>query len=74
MSKTKQVLELHSPDYNSRTERVEGLAQKCHYCCGNGWFWGVDELGESEKQPCKMCNGKGLLKPFITVEWKAVTE
>lgn len=72
MSKTKQILELTSPSMNTMRERIMGLPQQCNYCCGNGWFWGRDELGEAEKIPCPMCGGCRQLQPEITVEWKGV--
>ena len=73
MSKTKQVLELSSPSMKTKHERLTGLVQQCNYCCGNGWFWGLDEWGESEKHPCPLCGGAGSLRPEITIEWKGVT-
>lgn len=72
MSKTKQILELSSPSMKTLREHVVGLVQRCNYCCGNGWFWGTDEWGESEKQPCPLCGGTGQLRPEVTIEWKGV--
>lgn len=70
MSRTKQILEISAPNIKSTTEHLEGAAQKCNYCSGNGWFWGVDEFGQNRKDPCPICGGTGVLKPLITIEWK----
>ncbi|QFQ13086.1 hypothetical protein C7Y71_008685 [Pseudoprevotella muciniphila] len=72
MSKTKQILELSSPSIKTLREHVVGMVQRCHYCCGSGWFWGTDEFGESEKLPCPLCGGAGQLRPEVTIEWKGV--
>ena len=73
MSKTKQILELDSPTLKTRSERLTGLAQQCNYCCGSGWFWGLDEFHETVKQPCPMCGGAGRIVPEITIEWKSIS-
>lgn len=72
MSKTKQILEISSPTMKTVRERLTGLVQQCNYCCGNGWFWGRDEYGESIKNPCPICEGTGKMRPEITIEWKTV--
>lgn len=73
MSKTKQVLELSSPSVKSVEERMTGVAQQCNYCCGNGWFWGRDDLGESIKDPCPLCMGSGSVEAEITIRWRPVS-
>lgn len=70
MSKTRQILDLSSPTIETGHERIIGLAQQCNYCCGNGWFWGLDEYHESVKVPCPICNGAGKVIPEIDIEWK----
>lgn len=72
MSKTKQVLELSSPTVKTKHEHIVGMAQRCNYCSGGGWFWGTDEWGERVKEPCPMCGGAGAMVPEITVDWKPV--
>lgn len=73
MSKTKQILELNSPTLKTRHERLTGLVQQCNYCCGNGWFWGMNELHETVKDPCPMCGGAGWMIPEITIEWTPIS-
>lgn len=72
MSKTKQILELSSPTIKTTHEHLVGLVQQCNYCCGNGWFWGLDEYRESIKVPCPICGGTGKVRPEITVDWKPI--
>lgn len=72
MSKTKQILEISSPTMKTIRERLTGLVQQCNYCCGNGWFWGMDEYGEPVKDPCPLCGGSGQMRPEIVIEWKPV--
>ena len=72
MSKTKQIIELTSPSLKSRHETLKGLSQPCHYCSGGGWFWGADDWGEPEKHACPLCNGRGKLRPVITIDWEPV--
>ena len=72
MSRTKQVIDLSSPSMNNRVEKLVGIPQSCGYCQGNGWFWGLDDLGQSVKNECPLCGGSGMLVPEITVEWKPV--
>lgn len=72
MSKIRQILELSSPTVKTKHERIIGLAQLCNYCCGNGWFWGMDENREFIKVPCPICGGTCKVRPEITVEWKPI--
>jgi len=72
MSKTRQILDLSSPTIKTRHERIIGFVQQCNYCCGNGWFWGLDEYHETIKAPCPICEGTGKVRPEITVEWKPI--
>lgn len=74
MSRTRQILELSSPTAKTRHERLTGLVQQCNYCCGNGWFWGLDEFRESVKAPCPMCEGAGMMRPEIEINWKPITK
>ena len=55
-------------------ERVVGMPQQCNYCCGSGWFWGEDTLGEAVKEDCPLCKGSGMLRPVVTIDWEAVTD
>ena len=72
MSRTRQILELSSPTVKTRHERLTGLVQQCNYCCGNGGFWGLDEFRESVKVPCPMCEGAGMMRPEIEINWKPI--
>lgn len=74
MSRVKQVIELESPSLNSRHQQLTGLVQTCNYCCGNGWFWGRDQCGDSVKTECPMCHGAGQMRPMITIDWETVCE
>lgn len=75
MSKQQPVLFIQPPMFPKElpTERIEFGGFKCTYCHGNGWFWGMDDYGESVKEECPVCHGKKRLKAVVTVEWKEET-
>lgn len=72
MSRVRQIIELDSPTLKCKRQQLTGLVQKCNYCSGNGWIWGIDEFGEGVKVKCPMCQGTGMMRPTITINWESV--
>lgn len=69
----KQDTVIIKPDSRMRklgTEQFSYFGYTCPYCSGNGFFWGVNELGERVKQACSLCRGKKELDAVVTVEWR----
>ena len=58
------------PSYKGLTETIVSGGYKCEYCQGNGYFWAEDGH-EHVKDPCPVCNGSGILKAVVTIEWKS---
>lgn len=71
MSKIDRMVKLTPPRINPTIERLVSEEHPCGYCNGNGFFWGLDAYGESEKTPCPICKGRKTVDAIITIEWKA---
>lgn len=71
MSKISKVMEITPPRGRVTTERLVSKGYSCGYCQGNGYFWGVDDYGESIQEPCPVCNGSAEVDAIINIEWKA---
>ena len=78
MSKNRQVITVSPPLFlkeNGRKEQMYSPGHTCSYCHGNGWFWSLpDDVRDSVKAPCPICDGSGMLDAVITVEWKPSAE
>ena len=70
MSKIDRMVELTPPRIKTATERLGSKGHPCGYCHGNGFFWGLDTYGESEKTPCPICQGRGAVDAVVTIKWK----
>lgn len=73
MSKMERNLILAAPSHYCGEEPTERLVSRglcCGYCQGNGYFWGLDEFGESVKEPCPVCGGSCELDAEVTIVWK----
>lgn len=70
MSNIKRQLTIQPPTRQEKNEKIVSEAHVCGYCYGNGFFWGDDEYGQSVKEPCPVCKGKGVVDAYITIEWK----
>lgn len=71
MSKVSRTMEITPPRGRVTTEHLVSKGHSCGYCQGNGYFWGVDNYGESVKEPCPVCNGSTEVDAVINIEWKA---
>ena len=72
MSKKKSVLLVQPMMFVGKGNRVEREVSKghlCPACSGNGWFWGMDDVGNRLKVVCEACEGKKRLEARITIEW-----
>lgn len=70
MSKVDRMIELKPLSHGDTRETLGSVGHRCEYCQGNGYFWGVDELGKNVKKPCPICKGKQELDAIINVTWK----
>ena len=71
MSKERRMIEIAPPRGHMTSERIVSKGHSCGYCYGNGFFWGEDAYGESEKTPCPICKGRKTVDATVTIEWKA---
>lgn len=81
--KIKRILELIAPSTllnfrgEAQIETITGDIVTCRCCNGSKGKY-IDsrcvdydpDVGEHFK-PCQMCKGSGMVKPIISVEWKA---
>ena len=58
MSEESRMITVRAPHGHITHERLVLHGLRCGYCQGNGWFWGLDEIGESVKEPCPICKGR----------------
>lgn len=66
MSKVDRMIELKPLSHGDTRETLVSVGHRCEYCQGNGYFWGVDELGKNVKKPCPYARGSKNLMPSST--------
>lgn len=82
----KRIIELVAPGRllnfkgEAQIETAIGDMVRCECCSGEGGKYidsrctGFDQgnnEGNGYYEACKMCNGSGIIQPFVTIEWKA---
>lgn len=71
MSRISRMIEVSAPCMRVDRESLTLHGLSCGYCQGNGYFWGLDEMGQGEKKPCPICKGKGVLDAEVTIRYRA---
>ncbi|MDY6206797.1 MAG: hypothetical protein SPI30_08670 [Prevotella sp.] len=78
MSNKKMMIEIVPPSHigipGGAVEKLHSIGHTCSCCHGSGCFWGSDDRGEDELQPCRVCGGSGKVDAIITIEWKKTEE
>ena len=70
MGEESRMILVRAPHGRMTHERLLLRALRCGYCQGNGWFWGVDDMGESVKKPCPICKGRKVVDAEVNIDWK----
>lgn len=73
MSEECRMIRVHAPHMAINREVLTVRGLRCGYCQGNGWFWGMDDMGQSVKRPCPMCHGSKEVDAKVTIEYRAPT-
>lgn len=74
MSHECNMIIVSAPTMRTTFETLAIRGLKCGYCQGNGYFWGHDELGESEKRPCPICKGSGKVDAEVRIDYRAAAK
>lgn len=71
MSSKKSIIEIIPPDYWSHKESFEVSGFVCPNCNGRKEFVSQLNRDEFESTKCLFCNGTGLIKAVVNIEWKS---
>lgn len=70
MSEEYRMIRVEAPRMLLDHEKMTVKGLSCGYCHGNGYFWGMDDMGQSVKDPCRICKGSGKVNAEITINYK----
>lgn len=74
MSEECRMIRVHAPHMAINREVLHIRGLRCGYCQGNGYFWGMDGMGQGVKRPCPMCHGSKEVDAEVTIEYKAAAK
>lgn len=70
MSTRQESILITPPSFGTGEEQPEEFTgYRCGYCNGEAGFWGYDDNYDWTKSKCPKCEGLGMVKAVVRIEW-----